>query len=167
MLAPTTYGRETSCFAGAYGLPLLKATPGYRVQEDADFRYRFEHPRGWVRKWSGLSLPTSLQTLKPRLHLPTGLLKAFVRRWSDKTGNERESMLVIFRCLPLLYWAAVASHLPICLKPDKHFAPSGHWFRLLLLLTTCTTLHPPMCCCNRYGTHSSLLVIADFRQGCS
>ncbi|KAK9822672.1 hypothetical protein WJX81_007150 [Elliptochloris bilobata] len=33
---------------GAYGLPLLKATPGFRVHEDADFSYRFEHPRSWV-----------------------------------------------------------------------------------------------------------------------
>ena len=88
---------KTSCCAGAYGLPLLKATPGYRVQEDADFLYRFEHPRGWVRKCSGPSLPSSLQLLKPRLQVPTCLLNTSVRRWSGKTGNVREYMLVIFR----------------------------------------------------------------------
>ena len=100
MLAPTTNGLEASCCAGAYGLPLLKATPGYRVQEDADYRYSFEHPRGWVRKCNRHLCQPAHRSESALAYTP--LLKTFVSRWSGKTGSEREFMLVIFRCLPSL-----------------------------------------------------------------
>ena len=36
--------------AGAYGLPLLRTSPGYKLYDDTDAGFCFEHPRGWVTR---------------------------------------------------------------------------------------------------------------------
>lgn len=33
---------------GAYGLPRLKDTPGFKYYDDFDTGYGFEYPRAWV-----------------------------------------------------------------------------------------------------------------------
>ncbi len=35
---------------GAYGLPLLRTSPGYKLYDDTEAGFCFEHPRGWIKR---------------------------------------------------------------------------------------------------------------------